>query len=169
MVVYLYETTRYGNLPFAPFCFFNKKWRSDFGLVLHCKPLWPLWKILKERKYPALLNMIEHIKTEEHVKYARLEILSLGNDTIRKIGDRIELCKIYGECKETRAYYKGIYNMYIKKGVTKEDCEAYLEWIHTVCRDKINEKAKEIREKEKEKNKKSIKEGTYFYVYCINR
>ena len=150
------------------FFLFNKKWWSDIGLMMYCKPTQSLEKTLKSGKYPGFLNMLDHISTEEHMKYTRIELNS-GISTIQKIGDRIKLCELYGECKETKAYYKGIYNMYIKKGITAENCYTYLKWLDAVCRDKINEKAKEIREKEKEKNKKSIKEGTYFYVYCINR
>ena len=91
--------------------------------------------------------MIDHLKDFDDIAYIRQDI-RLGLVDAGKIAERLELCQ-NGENKENKNYYKGIKKLYIDKGITKSDVEAYKNWLNTVAKEKLNSKVKELREKEK--------------------
>ena len=123
-------------------------------LLKYCKPRQDLAVSFKKHEYPGYLNMIDHLKDLDDIAYIRQDI-RLGLADADRIGERLELCQ-NGENKENKKYYKGIKKLYIDKGITKSDVEANKNWLNTVAKEKLNSKAKELREKEKIKESAEV-------------
>ena len=107
--------------------------------------------IKRYKGYNAGLISVVNKETDlEYLKYIRSDTRSTI-DTINLIIPRLEKCIRLGECRETRAFYKGIYKQYISKGVTPKDCEIAIKGVQKMI-DEINDRIKVVR--------KMIKDGS---------
>ena len=99
--------------------------------------------ILKAHKNDRLLNYINKCKSIDELDYIRKDchifIYAYNN-----IGERIDKINKEGNSKETRSYYKGIYNDYIKHGITSKDCKLIVKWCRDVVLPAIFDRRKEL-------------------------
>ena len=99
--------------------------------------------ILKAHKNDEYLNYINKCKNIDDLDYLRRDC-NMAINMYTEIGERIDKINKEGNSKETRKYYKGIYNDYIKRGVTSKDCELFTKWCKEVVLPTISARRKEL-------------------------
>lgn len=122
--------------------FLNEGVVSQIFLVRKIKPKMEITDAYKKHSYPGLLNMVKNTDNINDLKYL-LKDITVTNNQVKIIAERIDKCNKLGNCAETKNYYKGIKNKYIDKGVTGKDMEAYREWLNDVYKKAIQDKIKE--------------------------
>lgn len=122
--------------------FLNEGVVSQIFLVRKIKPKMEITDAYKKHSYPGLLNMVKNTDNINDLKYL-LKDITVTNNQVKIIAERIDKCNKLGNCTETKNYYKGIKSKYIDKGVTSKDMEAYREWLNDVYRKAIQDKIKE--------------------------
>lgn len=104
-----------------------------------------LWKVFKDHKYEGYLKIIDSCKDESDIRYLQQD-MSIGKRQFKVIRERIQNCQ-HGKNAENATYYDNINKLYMSHGVTPKDVDLTNEWYDTVARKRLNEKAKEIRDK----------------------
>lgn len=99
--------------------------------------------ILKAHKNDEYLNYINKCKNIDDLDYLRRDC-NMAINMYTNIGERIDKINKEGNSSETRKYYKGIYNDYIKRGVTSKDCTLFVKWCKEVVLPAIAARRKEL-------------------------
>lgn len=99
--------------------------------------------ILKAHKNDEYLNYINKCKNIDDLDYLRRDC-NMAINMYTNIGERIDKINKEGNSNETRKYYKGIYNDYIKRGVTSKDCVLFVKWCKEVVLPTISARRKEL-------------------------
>ena len=99
--------------------------------------------ILKAHKNDEYLNYINKCKNVEDLNFLRKDCNAIIN-SYTTIGPRIDKISKEGLTKETKIYYKSIYNDYVKHGITGKDCELFVKWCREVVLPAISARRKEL-------------------------
>lgn len=118
-----------------------RKYGKEEGFVVK-----ELSDYLKKHYNPGLRKLIQNSNDIDELQYIKTDTRTLI-PTIKKIKERIGLCKKLGNTDKTKNYYDYIKKHYIDKGITEKDCDACLDEIKKQ-ENMINDRIKELKNKE---------------------
>ena len=98
--------------------------------------------LIKYHNNPGMKKYIEKSNDIDELYYLKKDLQSTFS-TLRKIGDRIKLCKS-GENKTNSSYYKYIKKHYIDQGLTEKDVDKTIEELNKLIK-YINDKIKKLK------------------------
>jgi hypothetical protein len=126
---------------------FSKQNLSNASIAFKIKPKQNLDESFKKHSYPGLLNFVNTCKSIDNLKYMQKDYSVLKNqlNTILKRIKAVEAGK--GDPK----WESGIRKLYMDKGITSKDVQAYIDWCANTYYKAISARIAEL--------KKSLKEA----------
>ena len=97
----------------------------DIVIGFKIKPKQKLEESFKKHTYPGLLNFVSSCKSIEQLQFLRKDTRT----AISQIGIILERVKAVEDGKGDPKWENNIKKLYIDKGITSKDVQAYLDWL----------------------------------------